>query len=68
MIIKLKMYATDEIFGKNCLKAIRDIFAPIFGLWSEEEWLGSMFWWEWYPTEGEGSNFGALVESRATTI
>ena len=32
MIIKLKMYATDEIFGKNCLKAIRDIFAPIFGL------------------------------------
>ena len=37
MIVSLKMQATDKIFGKICLKAIRDNFFLICGLWSGEE-------------------------------
>ena len=36
MIVLLKIYTTSKIFGKIFLKAIRDTFFPICGLWSGE--------------------------------
>ena len=37
IILQLKMHATGKIFGKICLKAIRDTVFPICGLRSQEE-------------------------------
>ena len=34
MIVLLKIYGTGKIFGKICLKAIRDTFFSIYGLWA----------------------------------
>ena len=48
MIVQLKMCTVGKIFGKSCLKAIRDI---------------AYFWWGWYPTEREVQNFGHEGES-----
>ena len=53
MIVLLQIYAAGNIFGKICLKAIRDIFFS--NMWSviregKEDW-------GWYPTEMESLNF-----------
>ena len=61
MTVWLKMHAAGKIFGKICLKAIRDTFFPICGLWSGE-WRGdSIFWCGVYATGGGSSNFLACM-------
>ena len=53
MIVLLKIYAAGKIFGKLCLKAIRNTFFS--NMWSViSRGKGD---WEWYPTDGESSNF-----------
>ena len=53
MILLLKIYAPVKIFGKICLKAIRDTFfsniLPVIRGEKED--------WGWDPTDGESSNF-----------
>ena len=49
------MYIGGTNFGKIYLKAIRDTFLPIYGLWSGEGQRNSIFWCGVYPTE-EGSS------------
>ena len=57
------MHAVGKMFGKICLKAIRDIFFRICGMWSGEGRGDSRSWLVWYPTEGDSSNFWACKEN-----
>ena len=55
------MHVVGKKFGKICLKAIRDTFFPICGLWSGTR--GLIFLVGVYPTEGGSSNFLACSGS-----
>ena len=52
MIMKLKIFTTDKIFGKICLKAVRDTFFRYVvcsqerdGVRYEGKGEDSIFWW-----------------------
>ena len=36
MIVPLEMHASGNIFGKICLKAVRDNFLPQYVVWDQE--------------------------------
>ena len=52
MIVLLKIYVAGKIFGKICLKAIRDTFFS--NMWSVVG--GGKGDWEWYPAKGGPSS------------
>ena len=57
MIVQLKIYATGKVFGKMCLKAIRDTFFPICGSVIRRE-TGPNFWWGYIQQKGKVKTFG----------
>ena len=44
MIVRVKMRALGKIFGKINLKAIKNTFSPICGLWPGKGQADSIFW------------------------
>ena len=61
----LKIHATGRIFGKICLKDVKDTFFPLCCLWTGEGWGetwrkrgGSVFWWEATSNRSGVQNFG----------
>ena len=64
MIVLLKIWATDKIFGKTCLKIIRDAFFFKYVVCNRWRERGTQSFGEgWYPTEGDASNLWTCRES-----
>ena len=63
MIVLLKRQASCRLFDKIYLKAIKTFFF-FFIIWSlTRGQVDSIFWWEWFSTEGKSSNFLASREN-----
>ena len=59
--LRLKMHASGRFFDKICLKAIKIFFSDTSSVirWQ----VDSIFWWRWYSTERESSNFLACRDT-----